>query len=77
MLVFELKISFLLIHIVYCNDSMWRPASLFTFGGQQECAYSKQDGSLRHWAFFFLFFVSFFFFNKNQQNVRNKALMFI
>ena len=59
MLVFELKISFLLIHIVYCNDSMWRPGGLFTFGGQQEGAYSKQDGS---WAqgVFFLFFVSFF-----------------
>ena len=76
MLVFELKISFLLIHIVYCNDSMWRPGSLFTFGGQQECAYSKQDGSLRHRAFFF-FFSFRFFFNKNQQNVRGKALMFI
>ena len=62
MLVFELKVSFLLIHIVYCNDSMWRPGSLFTFSGQQECAYSNRNRTVvRHRAFFFLFFVSFFF----------------
>ena len=45
MLAFELKISFLLIYIVICNDLMWCPELLFTFGGQQEGAYLKQGGS--------------------------------
>ena len=42
MLVFELKISFLLIYIVYRNYSILRLGRLFTFGRQQEGAYLKQ-----------------------------------
>ena len=45
MLVFERKIYFLLIYVVYCNDLMWCSELLFTFGGQQEGAYLKQGGS--------------------------------
>ena len=53
MLMFQLKISFLLIYTVYFNDSMWRPGRLFTFGGQLESAYLKQGGSQGQGVFFF------------------------
>ena len=42
MLVFELKISFLLVYIVYHNYSIWRLGRLVTFGRQREGAYLKQ-----------------------------------
>ena len=64
MLMFELKISFLLIYIVYRNDLIWRPGHLFTFGRQRKGAYLKQGGNQGQSAYFFF---------KNQQNMQNKA----
>ena len=54
MLMFELKISFLLIYIVYRNDLIWRPGHLFTFGRQRKGAYLKQGGNQGQSAYFFL-----------------------
>ena len=45
MLMFELKISFLLIYIVYRNDLIWHPGHLFTFGRQGKGVYLKQGGN--------------------------------
>ena len=53
MLMFELKISFLLIYIVYRNDLIWRPGHLFTFGRQRKGAYLKQGGNQGQSAYFF------------------------
>lgn len=57
----------LLIYIEYRNDAMWHPRRLFTFGRQGEGAYLKKGGNQGQ---------GFFFFN-NQQNVQNKAFVFI
>ena len=46
---------------------MWHPRRLFTFGRQGEGAYLKKGGNQGQGAFFF----------NNQQNVQNKAFMFI
>ena len=52
-LVFQLKMSFLLIYTVYRNGQIQRPGLLFTIGSQEEGAYLKQGGNQGQGAYSF------------------------